>query len=359
MVAFVTRTPRLPIVAPPILTTLLPNDAKITYSDLAGTWTVNTARARPRRSIIDGQGFDYATPSARASLSITATVPTAIVVNVAYTGLVIRGDTYNDIGAVIVGAGVSAEFICPNAHSPGAAHPTGSKAVLVQVPAGTSTVAIVWPYCASLDLISIGLPAGVTANAAPARVAKKFVGFGDSRVHGFNATKTLQSWFPKVCDLKSAQALNMGCGGRQITPGDGTTAGAFGADAAVLVIGYNSFYPNGANITAVQANYLSYITNYRAAASAAGKATSKLIMVSDFWAEADIPAGPYAANSPTLQAFRNAMQAAVTAAADANCSFLSGNTGAMPTGYGTTPDGVHFNDTGSSAAAAAIAAVLP
>jgi len=358
MVAFRMRNPRIPTVAPPVVTVVAPNNAAWAYSDLAGTWSVTAVRARPTRSIVDGQGFEHCAPSARARIQVTAGAATLLVLTVRYTGLVTRTDTYNDLGSVLVNGNPTRDFQCPVPKV--GPHPVSAAQVLVPVPSGASIVDILWPYCASMDLETLGLPAGVSVSAATARPTKRIIAFGDSRVHGFNASKSSSSWAQLAASLKSGQVLNMGYGGRAIVSADGTVAGGFGAAGAVYLAGFNDFYLGGASIPAMQARYELLISNYRTAATAAGAPTSKLVMLSDLYSTSDAgQGGPYQANSPTLQAFRNAMQAAVTAIGDANTVFLSGNTGGMPTGSGSFPDGVHPNDAAQATIAPLAAAVLP
>jgi hypothetical protein len=359
MVMFRTRNARLPIELPDIVTTVTPdNDDNITYSDLAGTWTTDATRARPRRPVIDGQGFDYATPAARASISVTALVTSAVVITVQYTGLVTRNDTYKDVGSVLVNGDEVVQFTCPVPH--GLVHPTASKQVIVPVTPGTSIISLIWPYCASLDLTSFGLPAGVLLNDAPVRTSKKLVGYGDSRQHGFSATKSTQTMLYKAALLWDAQCLNLSYGGRQIVPSDATAAGTFGADGAVALAGYNMFYPMSyPTLAQIQEIYEDYLTNFRASSAGAGKPNARLVALTELWANADIGEGPYAANVPTHPDYRTALIAAEASIGDADTVLLSGNTGGMPTGYGSFPDGVHATDTAQETIAGLIVAQLP
>lgn len=345
------------VLEPTIVATVLPNDAGVTYSDLAGSWTVDAAKAEPVRPIVDGQGYEYAAPGAKASISVTASAPTSIVINVVYTGLITRDDPYNDMGSVEVRGVVTVNFNCPIPRVTD--HPVAAKQVVVPIPAGTSTVRLIWPYCASMKLESWGLPAGVTVGTAPVAPTPELLMFGDSRPHGMFASRTIATFAYLTAEDKGAQLLNLGYGGRPIVPSDATTAGGFAANAAFYLSGFNAFYPNGANIADVQANYYGVITNYRAAVTAAGRPTCKLVMCSDLWSTSDAGGGgPYDDNVPTLQQFRDAMQAAVIEAADPYCSFLPGNTGGMPTGTDNFPDGIHPNDQGAAVIAGVVSTAL-
>lgn len=337
------RNPRLPFAAAAVLQTVLPNNPAIAYYDLAGSWTTDATKARPIRPIVDGQGYEFCAPGATAAITITAAAPTTIIVNVQYTGLVTRDDPYNDVGSISINNLVVLDFRCPIPRV--SDHPVSAKQIVVPVSAGISTVRVIWPYNASLDLVNFGLPEGVTLGPAPAVQAKKIAWFGDSRVHMMFVSKTTESFAYQTSAAKSAQILNLGYGGRQIEPGDATIAGSYGAEAAVCLVGFNTFYPNGADIAVVQNDYETIVTNYRAAATAVGKPASKLIMVSDLWSTSDAGGGGfYDGNSPTLQQFRDACAAAVTAIADPHCTYLAGNTGGMPTGVAKFPDGIHPND---------------
>lgn len=336
-----------------------PNNPAIAYSDYAGALSVTPLAASAVRPIVDGNGFEYATPGMRGRVLVALDAPGQVIINLRYSGLITRVDTYNDVGSIYVNGVHRGDYSCPVTKGPTDDHPESPVSPSVILGAGTSLLEWVYPYCASLETTSLAVPIGAGIAAPPARPSKRYVVFGDSRVHGFNATRQLESWTHKLGVTKNAEVLNLGYGGRQIVASDGTLAGSYGAAGAVYLAGFNDFYPNGANTSTIQAAYQAVITNYRAAATAAGYSTSKLVMLSDLWAETDVGIGPYRFNSPTLQAFRNAMQAAVTAVADPYCVFLSGNTGGMPTGSDDFIDGVHPIDVASTTIAGQVAAVMP
>lgn len=336
-----------------------PNNPAIAYSDYAATVPATPLAARFLRPIVDGQGFEHAAPGARGRVAVTMAATGQVIVNLRYTGLVTRVDAYNDVGSIYVNGVYRGDFVCPVAKGPSDPHPVADVAVSVILTSGISVVEWVLPYCASVDFTGLQVPATASIATPSARPSKRFVVFGDSRAHGFSVSRQIESWTHKMGVLNGAQILNLGYGGRQIDRADATIAGGYGAAGAVYLAGYNNFYPNGASLSAMQAEYQAVITNYRTAVTAAGFSTSKLVMLSDLDAPNAYGAGIYAGNSPTLQQFRDTLAAAVTAVADPYCTFLSGNTGGMPTGIGSFPDGVHPNDAASTTIAALVAAVIP
>jgi len=331
-----------------------PGSAVYSVSDLAGTYVQDSAKIRLTRSTSDGQGFEHCAPGARVRFAVILFDPGKIEIDVEWTGLVTRDETYNAVGQIWINGSNAAQFGGPS-KGPSDPHPTGSSTITVPLTAGTKQVEIIFPYCASMDFKGIRIPASASVVPASARPTKRGVFFGDSITHGFFASKTMLSW-PFLTGLaKASQVLNHGYGGRAIVPSDATTCGAYGCDYGVRLILANDYLVNGQSTTTAKNNVKTDIANWRAASIAAGKSTAPLYYMTLTWTGQDGGVGPYNGNSPTAEAFRQACRDGVSEQADAYTTLVEGATGGMPTGVDDYPDYVHPNDQASAVIAAIMA----
>jgi hypothetical protein len=344
----------------PATVAVLPNAAAFNFTDYAASIIQDAGKVRFTRPISDGQGFEFCVPGARGRVSVTLAAPGEVKLNFQYTGLVTRTDTYNDVGATYVDGNIYGTFSCPVAHPFNGAHPVSAATTSLYLTAGTHLVEWTLPYCTSIDFTGMSLPTGATYAAPAARVARKGMFFGDSITHGFNTSKSIASWPALVAAAKSSQMLNGGYGGRGCSPADGTTWGAYGADFATYLIGFNNFYPNGGSLATFQTNIQSVLTGFRTASTTAGKGTAKLYMMTPTYSTSDVgQGGTYAGNSPTLEQFRGAIRAGITAVADPYVVLIEGASGGMPTGPSNiSADGIHPTDASSITIANVVSAIV-
>lgn len=330
------------------VTFVAPNDAAISVSDHAGTFVQDSGKIRLTRDLADASNYQNCAPGARVRFAVTLANPGKVEIDVEWTGLVTRTDTYNTVGEVWVNGAMVTTFTGPSKALPSDPHPTGNTTVTLPLLAGARQIEVIFPYCASMDYKGARIPATASVGAATARPTRRGVFFGDSIPHGFNNTKAANSWAFKTAVAEAAQILNNGRGGLALTVGHYTTAGAFGCDFGVTDFVFNNFYPNGANLTTFKNNNKTGFTNWRTASTAAGKPNAPLYVINGFWAGSDDGLGPYAANSPTLEQFRQAIRDAITEQADPYVILIEGRGAGMPTGIGKFPDLIHPNDLGSS-----------
>jgi hypothetical protein len=202
------------------------------------------------------------------------------VIDLQYTGLVTRTDTYEPDGAVLVNGAIAQTFTGPS-KGPSDPHPTGGASVTLSLLAGAHTVEVVFPYCASIDFEGIMIPSGASVSAAPARPTAHTYFVGDSIIQGFNATAVTASWVWLLSQAKGWQLFNHGYGGRVIEAGDATIAGAAVADQTVTNIGINNCFA-GSSAAAIQSAAEAFINAHRAAATSSGQATKPLYWVNLF-----------------------------------------------------------------------------
>ena len=337
---------------------IAPNNAAFSVSDFSGTITQDASKIRLTRSIVDGQGFEHCAPNARVRFTVTNATYSHVLIKLNYTSLVTRLDTYNGVGSVLIDGALSRDFDGPKAHVSGQPHPSGIVNVLIKVASGAHLIEVVMPYCASVDFVGVDIAATASISAASARVSKRGVFFGDSITHGFHSSRIRAHWPSLVAATELSQIINYGYGGRQLEVADGTTAGAMGCDYAVYLIGFNNFLPGGGSTTTFKNNYKTLLGNFRTASTAAGKPSAKFYAITPFDAPSATGSGAFAANSPTLEAFRQAIRDAITEQADANVVLVEGLAGGMPTGTSNFPDGIHPNDAASAVIAPIISGVI-
>jgi lysophospholipase L1-like esterase len=338
---------------------IAPNNAAFGTSDFFGTITQDSGKIRFTRLVVDGQGFEHSTPNARVRFNVTLPTTGQVNVRLNFTSLVTRLDTYNSVGSIFVNGVISTDFAGPATHVSGTPHPAGTVISAIILTAGTHLVEVIMPYCASVDFTGIDIPVGASIATPTARVSKRGVFFGDSITHGFSSTRIRSHWPSLVAATEASQIINYGYGGRQLAPSDGTNAGNVGADFAVYLIGFNDFYPNGASTTTFKNNYKTLLGNFRTASTTAGKPVAPFYALTPFDAPSAYGGGGYAGNSPTIEAFRQAIRDAVTEQADPYVTIIEGLGAGMPTGSGNFPDGVHPNDTASATIATIIAGLIP
>jgi len=325
----------------PATVAIAPNNAAFSVSDLAGTASVNSSRIRLTRSTVDPVGYQHAAPGARVRFSVTLAAPGFVEIDLQYTGLITRNDTYEPDGCVLVNGVIRATYTGPS-KGPSDPHPTGPALVSLALLAGTHQVEVVFPYCASVDFEGITIPSGATVGPASARPVKRGVFFGDSSTHGFNSDNPQTSWPYLTAIAESAQILNHGYGSRQLIPEDGTTCGGYGADFGVYLIGYNNFAPGGGSLATFKADYKTLLTNFRTASTAAGKPNAILYAITPIWSVNDVGnGGPLVSNSPTLEQFRQAVRDAVADVADPFVTIIEGLGVGMPSGLSEIVDGIH------------------
>ena len=335
-----------------------PSNLLFEVSDFEGTVTRDDTKLRLERAITDAVGFHFSVPSSRIRFSVNSVEPHSILINLSYTGLVTRNDTYNDVGSLYLDGVQISDFNCSKIKI--GAHPLSSETLTLPINSGTHTIDILLPYCTSVDFNGVMLENDVTLQAPLLqRPSVKYVSFGDSITHGFNSTAARKHWNSLLSEQKDWEIFNLGYGGRGIVPSDATVAGNIGADFATYLIGFNNFYPNGQSTTTFKNNMITAISNYRASCTAKGKPNSKLVIITPLWSSSDVGnGGAYEGNSPTLEQFRQATRDAFAEAADGDSILVEGATNGMPTGMTNFPDGVHPNDSCSVLIANKIATVV-
>jgi lysophospholipase L1-like esterase len=305
-----------------------PTDPVFSYTDCCSV-NVTTARARFSRPTIDGQGFETTNPGARVRFEASG----SLAVNLGYTALVTRTDTYQDVGSIEIDGIEVSTF-----RSPAAEGTPATLTVPVASDGNAHAVSIVMPYCASVDFLGASGVLQPALSPPPVRYAAA----GDSITQGFDASRTTKSWPYGVAAANGWQIVNHGYGGRVCVPADGTTVAGLAPGLISYLIGYNDFSAQ-VPVAAFQANVAAFIRNVRAASAA------PLFCITPIYS-------PNAGSIP-LEGYRQAIRNAVAAANDPLTMLVEG-LDLMPADDTLLQDGVHPNDAGSAAIIASLAPVL-
>lgn len=304
--------------------TFVPNNANISVSDFAGLITQNSSQLRLVRAIDSGVGdsYKYTTPAARIRFGVILTSLSEVKLNLNFTGLVTRTDSYNPNGSIYIDGSPVADFAGPSAWTISTPHPIGNISISLAVPAGSHTIELFLPYDASLDLINVMLPAAGAMATPTARTTQKCIFVGDSIEHGYNSTKIRNHWTTLLCDSKGWQQINLGYGGRVISSADFTivanAAVAQGAQRVITNYGINDCFA-GASAAAIQASVTASINAFRAVS-----ATIPL-----YWINLFDCTNPALITAPSTA--RTAIQAAFTAVGGVNDHLIPGGTaGGLP-----------------------------
>lgn len=319
-------------VLPPV--PVAPNSSAFTSSDYCEV-SVSPDRIRFTRTTSDGQGYEYTNPGARVRFSTNAS---ALVVNLEYTNLVTRADTYNGVGILLVDGVEVSRF------SRGQG-PAGPLRVLLDTGTATfKTIEVVMPYCASVDFTGLSITEGAYFRAPGARPATRFVAVGDSITHGFSVSDVGKSWPYLLAAAKNYQIINHGYGSRRVEAVDGATAAALRPDVATYLIGYNNF-AGQTPLAVFKASYLNFLRQFRA-----GRPGAKIFCITPLWT-------PNSFGALTLEMYRTQIREALSELADPLCILVEGE--ALVTNSITHfPDRVHPNDLGAFELASALAGII-
>jgi len=229
------------------------NDPLLAYTDCITPSFVG-GYARFRRPISDpSQGYDYAMPGARLRFRSNAAT---VNVYVRYNGLIIRTDARNTIGSVLVDGVLKQTFQSPP--------PINTVALaslpIVNVGSADRLYEVILPYADGVEFGGVEVDKPYVVTAAAARTGRLMVCYGDSITQGFYATDTLKGWPYLLAAAEGLRCINMGYGGWQAQPSDGTVIANLSPDLITILIGTNE-YLNQIPVATYQANLSALITN--------------------------------------------------------------------------------------------------
>ena len=316
---------------PPPLPPLAPGSTNVAYSDCASV-AISDTEARFDRLISADSGMGYDNPAARVRFRTDAT---NLAANLYYTAQHTHG-AQNAIGIVLVD-GVHQITFTPS---------TRPGVCTVPIFSGTNaqfrTVELLMPYGDSVVFQGGTLNTSAQFQVPPPRPATRYVAYGDSITQGYWASDVTNNYPSRVGVIRNWEIVNMGFGGRQAVPADGSVVGALGAGVITIMMGVNDAL---AGKTAVQfrSDYASWIANVRAL-----DARVPIYAIAPLWCNAAVS---------LLDQYRAAISNIVATAGDPRLHLIDG-LGLIPAGTAYFPDGIHPNDAGFAIMATNLASLL-
>lgn len=324
---------------------IAPNDPRVTFSDLSLALPVLVSELAVRINrpdIGDGNGYYRASPGSRIRFATNAREVGIRLLFRNYPDAlgIIRQDTFNSTGMILVNGVEVSRFSIPQALGTARGMPLLAKAYVGRGP--VNVVEVVLPYCAAIDFLGVLIPDTADLWAATAPPAIKLCTMGDSITHGFSSTYVGASWPYKLAAAKGWQLANLGFGGMTVNTAQGTAGGNTGANVFTYLIGYNNFSAQTALAT-FKASYKAALTALRAVTGA------KCYCITPTWTGNT--------NTLTIENYRQQIRDALTELGNAaNILVEGGSLGG--TGTGNFPDSIHPNDTASAAIASTLSGVV-
>jgi lysophospholipase L1-like esterase len=320
---------------------LAPDDSLLTPSDYQGIAERSNERLRFVRSIVDGQGYEHCSPGSRVTF---ATNSRTVAFAVEYNGRVIRRDSRNFTGAVLVDGALGRTFT--NLSGPESSHRLDVKMTfLSQRP---RRLELVWPYGDGMDLIAVQVEEDSTV-IQWSRSQKKLAVAGDSIAQGFRSTHICRSWPFMLGQLVDSEVINIGYGSRRATASDALAAAKVGSDWLTYLIGFND-YNNQTPFDQFAVQIAGYVRTFREI-----RPTTPFFLITPLFASAR----PRVTGSIPLQAYRVAVgTVAAEMSSDRNLHLVDGLS-LMPNDASTLKrDGVHPNDKGAAEISMRLAAAI-
>lgn len=248
---------------------------------------------------------------------------------------------YQSTGLVLSGDTTLATFTRPG--------PTGG-AVDVPVTLGETAlpavVRILMPYADQVFFRGLELAGAGTLVDWKPEPAPRYVACGDSITQGFCATRPDASYAWRLAALKGWTLYDRGFGSRTAVASDGKHAAALKPDLVTFLIGVNDCLQK-VPLTMCRENLSGFLDHFRAGAPTVPVYLITPLSVPGKWAGSEL-----------LDQYRQLMREVVAARRDANLHLIEGPS-LLAEELKLYADGLHPNDDGFKAMAAALAAVIP
>ena len=317
---------------------IAPTDPLIDYSDFAHI-TKTPQYARFDRIIKAGGALENDNPGARIRFRTSAANIRALF---SITALHQRQDSVNVNGIILVDGRQAGDY---------AAKPLGDIFVTIPVqPGGIShDYEILLPYGQSLDFLGLDLGGNGTLEKTVPRPQKRYVAYGDSITHGFQASRIDRNYPYQVGVALGYQVVNMGFGGRHAEETDGDAIAACKPDLVTILIGFNDRY-HSRPLAEYKRHLGGLITRIRKASLSV-----PIFVITPIWSSE--PAWASGTLGLSLEDYRASVREIVSGAQD-TMLFLVDGLALMDNTTGLTTDGIHPNDKGFDQIAARLTGIL-
>lgn len=320
------------------IVSISPNDPLIDYSDYAHS-AVTPQYARFDRIIKAGGALENDNPGTRIRFRTRAANVRALFT---VTALHQRQDSVNGNGIILVDGSLAGDY---------AAKPLGNLVVTMPVQTGNTPheYEIIFPYGQSLDFLGIELGTGSALEKTTPRTQKRYVAYGNSITHGFNASRIDRNYPYQVGEALGYQVVNMGFGGRHAEETDGDAIAACRPDIVTILIGFNDRY-HSRPLTEYKRHVSGIISRIRK-----GAASVPIFVITPIWSSE--PAWASGTLGLSLEDYRAAVRELAAGAQDASLFLVDGLT-LMDHEASLTTDGIHPNDKGFAQIAARLTKII-
>ena len=273
------------VATPPVEVTLLPEDARISYSDYVRlsfvTSPLNASNkvARFDRLLpIAGKGYEWDNPGARIRFRTDAS---SVQVALYYNDLHISTSARNSLGFYLVDGAMNSAWTFQTLATAVIRAPE-QVFVSLAVPGGGGfhDYEVVLPYGDSVDFQGVTVNGAAQFQTPAARPALRYLAYGDSITQGFTASDVGKSYAYRVATQKGWQIVNLGLAGRATTASDGSTVGSLGADVISVLIGVND-WQGGVPLATYSNRLASFLTNLRSL-----QPTVPIYLLTPLWVDA-------------------------------------------------------------------------
>ncbi|MCA1365110.1 SGNH/GDSL hydrolase family protein [Bradyrhizobium sp. IC3069] len=161
----------------------------------------------------------------------------SVSVRLRWNGLVTRTDARNLIGHVFVDGVFVQDF-----QTLAEINEVTTGAVVINMGSSANRLyEIILPYADGVEFGGVEVDPAYVVTAAAPRTGPLMVCLGDSITQGFGGTDTRRSWPFLLAQAKGFRCINLGYGGRQTVPSDGTAAANLKPDRITVLLGMNDF----------------------------------------------------------------------------------------------------------------------
>jgi lysophospholipase L1-like esterase len=255
----------------------------------------------------------------------------------------------NGIGLILVdGADKPAALVKPAATTVVRAVELAAHPLPVPAAPGVHEYTYVMPYGDSVEVIGVALEAGATLVPVAERRRPRWVVYGDSVTHGFEASNVGATWPWLAARTRGWEVVNIAVGGRASNVPDAEAVVSSRPDAVAVAIGVND-WQGGAPVATYRKNLDGFLDRLGKALPGVPVAVITPLWVAPTWK----PANP---NAPPLAEYR---AAAAAVAAEHAATVIDGTTLIDPDAALFARTAVHPNDARFAQMAARIAPLLP
>jgi len=246
---------------------IAPDDARIVYSDYVRMGFVASpldAAAKLARfdRILDmaSKGYRWNNPGARIRFRTDATSVKGLLY---FNELHISTSARNSNGLYLIDGGKSGQGTYRTKTSVVKREPETVVVPMAASTPGFHDYEIILPYGDAVDFQGVEVNTAAKFEAPTARIATRYLAYGDSITHGFTASAVDKSYAYLVAEKNGWQIINLGLGGRASTVSDAKVVTSLKADVISVFMGAND-WQTGVPPERYRSNMMAFFDGIRA-----------------------------------------------------------------------------------------------